>query len=243
LAPETVYEQFFVDVTLDSQNQHDIVHVIKPLQTLANEKSRKVVVGKKSTRGISATMGANISPSPSKFQVTAAATGGYTGEASSSVEDVVNALQVNLYQRFNRVSWKFDFDDPALKEDGIKIVDDMLPTADYRDATSPRFSRIIGVEITSHWSVISPNKQRIPWLNGSSEPLQTAPRYSNICQSVALKIPSNLTEAAVYKAELVVDLQNLDSNQHIPPIVDLLPPLVSVTPRVSSDPASANPGI
>ena len=126
------------------------------------------------------------------------------------------------------------------------MTEDMLPTIDFEffhDATSPRASRIINVEIRSDWSAISPSKQGFPWLGEGSEPLQTAPRYSNLCQLVALKIPSNLAERAKYKAELIVDLQKLDLDPHISLILDS--PLVSVTPSVSfiSDQASANTGM
>jgi hypothetical protein len=146
-----------------------------------------------------------------------------------------NTSQINLQTHYSRASCAFNINDPPHKKNGIQMTEDMLPAIEFdffQDTTSPRASRIIDVEIKSYWSPISRSRQGFPWLGESSEPLQTAPLYSNLCQSVALKIPSNLTERAPYVAELDVDLQNLDSDPHISLIVDS--PLVSVTPRVSS---------
>jgi hypothetical protein len=243
-----VYEQFFVRVALDSQNQRDDVDIIKPLQTLTNDKTRRVVVGEKSAWSILGSIATTFSLLPTKLQTAFTATVGQAGETSTSAEQVENTFQINPQTHLSRASCAFNINDPSHKKNGTQMTDDMLPTIDFdfcQDATSPRVSRIIDVEITSHWSAISPSRQGFLWLNAGSEPLQRAPQYSTLCQSVSLKIPSNLMERAKYKAELVVDLQNLDSNPHISPIVGS--PLVSVIPRVSSsrysDSASANTGI
>jgi len=213
-----------------------------------NDKNRKVIVGEKSAWSILGSIAATISPT--KLQAAFTATGGQTGETSTSVEQVENTFQVNPQTHLSRASCAFNINDPSHKKNGTQMTDDMLPMVDFeffQDAVSPCASRIIDVEIMSHWSAISPSRQGFLWLNASSEPLQTAPRYSNLCQSVALKIPSNLMERAKYKAELVVDLQKLDSDPHIFPIVDSHSPCVKVTPRVSSsrylDLASVNTGM
>jgi len=242
-----VYEQFFVHVALDSQDQRDDVDIIKPLQTLTNDKTRKVVVGAKSTRSILGSIATTVSLLPTKIQAAFTATASQTGETSTSAEQMENTFQINPQTHLSRASCAFNINDPSHKKNGTQMTEDILPTIDFeffQDAKSPRASRIIDVEIKSHWSAISPNRQGFPWLGEGSEPLQTAPRYSNLCQSVALKIPSNLAERAKYKAELIVDLQNLDSNPHISLIVDS--PRVGVTPRVSpshSDSALVNTGM
>ena len=215
--PGTAYEQFFLRITVDSRNQDANVNIVKPLQTWANDKGSKVVSASKSGWAATGGVAATISLLPLKPQATLTATGGQTGETSTSAEKMQYTSQIDPQTYFGIASCGFNIDDPSHRTRGIQMPDAILPTIDFEFLGGPTSSdpicvpSIIDVEIKSYWTAMCHSEHGFPWISGIFSPLKkTMSPYSNLCQAVVLEIPSHLARRADYKAALLVNIKDLD---------------------------------
>ena len=141
-----------------------------------------------------------------------------TTQTSGTTEKKQYTSQINEQVLYGVVRWGFKIDDESDRKGGIKILGAKLPHASFKFYSSPTpvlsyppSSRFIDVEVTSYWSLISPEKQGLEWItNIFSQSRTNAVRYSNICQAIALKIPSNLPKPSNYNATLRVNVADPD---------------------------------
>ena len=164
----------------------------------------------------SASMAVNFPPLG--FQTTAMVGSSHTTQTSGTTKKKQYMSQINEQVLYGVVLCGFKIDDESDQKGGIKILGAKLPHASFKFYSSPTpvllyppSPRLIDVEVTSYWSLISPEKQGLEWITNIFSQSQTnAVRYSNICQAIALKIPSNLTKPSNYNATLQVNMADPD---------------------------------
>jgi hypothetical protein len=181
--------------------------VIKPQRTAALDKETKDTSGRKVT--LTAAMAGAIG---GVFGVTTATLTGTTsraGEASSSSEQKRFTSRITQQGMRGVVRWGFNIDDPYEREGGIDMSDANLPSVKFEffgtsnDPPSP--PNHINVEVASYWSIITSSGHDLSWLNKLLSTASKTGSYSNLCQMVALKVPSNLSKRCHYMAVLHVN--------------------------------------
>ena len=141
-----------------------------------------------------------------------------TTQTSGTTKKKQYMSQINKQVLYGVVHWGFKIDDESDRKGGIKILGANLPHASFKFYSSPTpvllypaSPRLIDVEITSYWSLVSPEKQGLEWItNIFSQSRTNTVGYFNICQAIALKIPSNLTKPSNYNATLRVNVADPD---------------------------------
>ena len=214
------YEQYHVRVTVDTQEQDADVRIIKPLRTPAFDNEVKGISGSKTnwTAAIGGTIGGIFGAIPT---VTGTLTATRAGEVSSSSEQKQFTSRITEDGMRGVAWWGFNIDDPFEREGGIRMRDETLPSAKFEflgntKVPAPSLPEFVHVEVASYWSILTGDGRDVSWLNTI---LKSAPKsglYSNLCQVVVLKIPSQLSERSIYSATLHIDSASMEIDESLP---------------------------
>jgi len=144
----------------------------------------------------------------SKIQGTLTGSGTRTSENSAGSEKKRYASRITQQTKYGVVFWGFHVDDPYNQEGGVNMPDANLPAVSFEflgdsDIAAPP-PEFIDVEISSCWSLLPKAGNENNWLPDFVSRLSQTASYSNLCQMVALSIPSNLPKQADYRATLNV---------------------------------------
>ena len=212
----TAYEQFYLRVIVDSQQENADIEVIKPKRTLDSDREEMQSTSTKSgwTRGMTA--GLNLGPQP---LATITGTAIKTKEETAGSEKKRYNSAITEHHIDGNVRWGFNIDDVNLRRRGIEIQEDVLPTVHFEflgdsnvPAPPPKY---MDIAITSYWSMAVPSKPKSSWVHNLScffrRSTQTGKAntqtisYSNLFQIVAVKANlSNMPEPSHYRAKVKV---------------------------------------
>ena len=212
----TGYEQIHLRVTVDPQERNADAKAIQPRQTSASDGEIKSISGSRTSWAHTGSASIAASFPRLALQATTVAGSSRTIETCGTTEKKQYMSQINEQVLYGVVRWGFKIDDESDRKGGIKILGAKLPHASFEFYSSPLLlypwsPRFIDVEVTSYWSLISPAKQGLEWITNMFSQSQTnGIVYSNICQAIALKIPSNLTKRSNYKATVRVNVTDPD---------------------------------
>lgn len=211
------YKQYYVRVTVDTQEENADVNIIKPLRTPAFDREVKGISGSKTnwSAGFGGTIGGILGAIPT---MTGTGTSTRAGEKSSSSEQKQFTSRITEDGKRGVAWWGFNIDDPFEQDKGIRMCDESLPSAKFKflgktKAPPPSLPKFVHVEVASYWSIPAGGG---PWLDII---LKSAPKsglYSNLCQVVVLKIPSQLSEGYPYCATLHIDSAGMEIDESLP---------------------------
>ena len=180
---------------------------IKPSSTRAVDSETKVIEGNKQTLAaiLSTTLGISAIKPTALFSLS----GSKTKESSLSKEVKIFNSRIIQGDRDGAVWWDFIVDDPYQQERGSELCDSLpcvsstfLESSD--DAPPPPAPDLFGIKITSFWSLIpshsNPLSLLTAWLPTTSTEVMAPTPYSNLCQTLLLELPSQLSKDSYYKA-------------------------------------------
>jgi len=208
-----------VRVEINAKDENTKIDVLQPLKTPAFDQETKEVRANKLTT--SGTLGGSVGFV--KPKATLSLSGGRSTEASSSTESKKYHSRIMERHLDGVVSWGFSVDDMNERQTGIEFGKHRaLPSVDFEfygasDVGPPppppdHFEALV----TSCWSLISPGSYTtsgwVSWFMGLSPGTAASavqvPLYSNLCQVVILKAPSNLSQETLYRSVTEVSPSN-----------------------------------
>lgn len=205
----TGYEQIHLRVTIDPQERDADANVIQPRQTSTSDGEIKGISGWTNSWAQTGSIAAGLTRLVPQGTVTGGLS--HTTGTSGATERKQYTSRITEKTLYGVVRWGFQIDDESDRKAGIKILGSKLPHASFEfypksglvNIPAPSF---VDVEVASYWSLISHKQDRRWFLDMFSHPQSDVVTYSNICQAVALKIPSTLMKRSRYKATLKVNV-------------------------------------
>jgi len=232
---DTAYKQFHVMVVVDAHQDNAVPQDVKPRKTPYSDREEKqlsfMTTGQ--NRGMEA--GLTAGPIP---EATVKYTAGKKHEEIIGSEKKQYTSRITQDRKDGTVWWGFDVDDRHFQDQGIDMLDHILPTVHFKffgnaNIPAPPPERM-DVVIASYWSMRLLSEPKRTWIRrllhsfGFSGHTQTI-SYSNLFQIVALKtVPSNLLGEGHYRAMVDVMPRAGDPLEVIP----LKGNSVDVTPAV-----------
>ena len=203
------YEQYHLQVTIDSHRQNAEFNSITPDQTPTFERNSKVTSGSKAawTAGGTGSVSTNLSLNP---QVTLAASGTRTNEQARSLEQTQHTSCISQGDLYGSVWWGFKVEDPAERRAGIKISKEYLPCTEFQ-CRSDQTARPIDIEVASYWSISSQHPiSSTAWKSWLTKILilysdESRIHYSNIAQFNVLTLPTKGMSDSRYAATIKVN--------------------------------------
>jgi hypothetical protein len=143
------------------------------------------------------------------------------GETSSGSEQKQFTSRITEDGTRGVAWWGFNIDDPFEREGGIRLHDETLPSAKFEfrgntKAPAPSLPEFVHAEVASYWSILTGGDHDVSWLDTILKRAPTAGLYSNLCQVVVLKIPSQLSESSFYCATLHIDSAGMQIDESLP---------------------------
>ena len=180
---------------------------IKPSSTRAVDSETKVIEGSKKT--LAAVMSTTFGISGLKPTALFSLSGSKAKESSLSKEVKIFNSRIIQGDHDGAVWWDFIVDDPDPQERGSELCDSLpcvsstfLESSD--DAPPPPAPDLFGIKITSCWSLIpshsNPLSLLTAWLPPTSSEVMAPTPYSNLCQTLLLDLPSQLSKDSYFKA-------------------------------------------
>lgn len=182
---------------------------INPIRTPFRERETTETTGLKSTRGFIGTIGAGLSKIiPPVMSLSVSGSYSHSRETSSTSTTKKYSSRITQRDERGRVSWGYSVDDPNEREGGLQLLDSNLPTVEFmflgnvEEAAPPPPPPTHYIEIASCWSLSdSQAESGMPsWFQFQGAHKSTP--YYNICQVLALEIPSDLEKSSSYMADL-----------------------------------------
>lgn len=197
------YSQYHVRVAIDTKHTCTTTTVKRPLRTPARDNQATETTGSKA-----AMMGTLSGTFGGILRSSLTASGSRTRETSSSSTVKKYSSEITQTDEHGLVWWGFSVDDPNERKRGIEIRDGHLPSVDFEflgddDVPPPPPPSTHCVEVASYWSLSESRNQS--WLRFGQ--VQKEPPYYNVCQIVAMEIPSDFSKRSEYIA-----MQNVGSN-------------------------------
>ena len=210
------YEQGYVGVEINTNDENTKIDVLQPLKTLAFDQETKEVTANNVTISGSAEGSVGfLNPMP-----TMSLSGSSSREASSSTECKRYHSRITDESSNGVVSWGFFVNDSNERESGIRFGSPhrALPSVNFRFRSNigppPPPPEHFDVLVTSCWSLISPGGENyttsgwFSWLKEFSQGTVAAseiPLCSNLCQIVRLEVPSRLSQSSFHRSVLEVN--------------------------------------
>lgn len=208
-ADDLAYGHIHTTVIIDSQQELADITGVKPQRTPQYYKDLKLLSEKDSWTSASAVYGISSQPQGSSHAV-------QMPKCSTSSQMTINISRINNMDGF--VAWCYHVSDGFSQVGEKAMAFDKLPQAQFEfigktdtPASPPDHT---DVEVSTYWSVLPRNggTENSLW-NWPSTFWLNKPSYSNVCQIVTLKIPSDLPQGHYdYQARLAVFPQQ--SNLH-----------------------------
>ena len=210
------YEQVYVGVEINANDESADIDVLQPLKGVAFDPETKVVTADSVT--LSGSVGGSVgflNPMP-----TMSLSGSSSRGASSSTELKKYHSRITDESSEGVVAWGYFVNDSNERESGIRFGSPhrALPSVDFEFYSNieppPPPPEHFDALVTSCWSLISPGGENyttsgwFSWLKELSQGTVAAseiPLCSNLCQIVTLKVPSRLSQRSRYRSVLEVN--------------------------------------
>ncbi|KAF8816300.1 hypothetical protein BYT27DRAFT_7077478 [Phlegmacium glaucopus] len=199
------YNQFHLRVVIDPQHENADIDEIKPEQTAAYERGVQESSATKTTHAIAGSVSASVGIKP---QATLMASANRTSEVGSTFERKRYMSRITQQTILGVVWWGSNIDDPYEQEGGIKWgtkfsrlqTSSFWVTQMYQLLPPPRME----LEVASYWSIMTNRSHTTSWIWRPLSTSSRTPSYSNICQIVALGVPTNLEKRSDYRGTIHV---------------------------------------
>ncbi|KAF8996513.1 hypothetical protein BDQ17DRAFT_915812 [Cyathus striatus] len=190
-----MYHQYGFRVLVDTKCEVTFINNILPVQTKHSETQVKetLTTTTASITGACLKLGKSIEGSLSGIR---------DKETSTANERIINTSNIIHAEEAGVLQWCYGVDDKSDRQNGMKLEEGstLLPNATFNYKLG-KIPPCLDVEVLSYWKLEDvPTNSRLKWSPpwGGERKSKNVPKYSNLCQVVALMVPSHLKNMAKF---------------------------------------------